>query len=460
VSPHPYRGMCDRGNEGEIARPAVVEVLILWDSNVLHVSHLTPPRSFYLGDDGQGMANDDCVPSEILGTWTTRAPIVLSQGLNASLVILPRSRGYVDVPSYGRLSLADLVSSGRARPSAEVSGGCEYELKLGTTASMELEGSALVFQVSAVDAAETPPAGFLTAMEPTALLCNALSFLVHASLLAVLAFFIPQTQGDDKDVFDRTQISVIQKLLHAAAQREQEDGPAQDMTEAVPDPRRAGMETSALATRVALLKAAQYGMIGLISIVKGGGANTPMVAWGYNSCGHPLKGGTMFGDLRTSFDAAGLGLSAVSEGGSRGEGIDLGVFAHQVGAGTGQSIGPGCASFGGRSVTSPRILEGLARVNGPLPPEIIRRIIRQNYGRFRLCHENGLRSNPNLQGRVTVKFVIDRSGGVQMTVDGGSDLPDPDVVRCVVRGFGNLSFPQPEGGNVTVVYPMVFKPHD
>jgi hypothetical protein len=86
--------------------------------------------------------------------------------------------------------------------------------------------------------------------------------------------------------------------------------------------------------------------------------------------------------------------------------------------------------------------------------------VRQNFGRFRLCYENGLRNNPNLQGRVTVKFVIDRSGAVAMTADGGSDIPDSSVVGCVVRGFANLSFPQPEGGMVTVVYPIMFNPGD
>ena len=47
---------------------------------------------------------------------------------------------------------------------------------------------------------------------------------------------------------------------------------------------------------------------------------------------------------------------------------------------------------------------------------------------------------------------------VAMTADGGSDIPDSAVVQCVVRGFGNLSFPQPEGGMVTVVYPIMFNP--
>jgi hypothetical protein len=62
--------------------------------------------------------------------------------------------------------------------------------------------------------------------------------------------------------------------------------------------------------------------------------------------------------------------------------------------------------------------------------------------------------------RVAVKFVIDRAGSVSTASDGGSDLPDQGVVSCVVRGFGNLSFPQPEGGIVTVVYPIIFNPGD
>ncbi|HSO36786.1 MAG TPA: AgmX/PglI C-terminal domain-containing protein, partial [Labilithrix sp.] len=106
----------------------------------------------------------------------------------------------------------------------------------------------------------------------------------------------------------------------------------------------------------------------------------------------------------------------------------------------------------------PGLRAGALTVSGRLPPEVIQRIVRQSFGRFRLCYENGLRTNPALRGRVSVKFVIDRSGAVSAAADGGSDLPDRAVVACLVRSFGNLSFPQPEGGIVTVIYPLVFEP--
>jgi hypothetical protein len=44
--------------------------------------------------------------------------------------------------------------------------------------------------------------------------------------------------------------------------------------------------------------------------------------------------------------------------------------------------------------------------------------------------------------------------------NGGSDMPDAAVVQCVVRAYYGLSFPQPEGGIVTVVYPIMFSPGD
>lgn len=97
-------------------------------------------------------------------------------------------------------------------------------------------------------------------------------------------------------------------------------------------------------------------------------------------------------------------------------------------------------------------------VNGVIPAEVIQRIVRLNFGRFRNCYETGLRTNPSLGGRVATKFIIDRAGAVMTSQDGGSDLPDQTVVSCVVKSFQTLSFPNPQGGLVTVNYPLLFSP--
>jgi hypothetical protein len=107
---------------------------------------------------------------------------------------------------------------------------------------------------------------------------------------------------------------------------------------------------------------------------------------------------------------------------------------------------------------APSIRAGVNTVSGRLPPEVVQRIVRQNYGRFRQCYENGLTRNPNLTGRVTARFVIGREGAVTNAQNGGSDLPDSGVVSCVVSAFYGLSFPTPENGIVTVSYPIMFSP--
>jgi hypothetical protein len=100
-------------------------------------------------------------------------------------------------------------------------------------------------------------------------------------------------------------------------------------------------------------------------------------------------------------------------------------------------------------------------IGGRLPPEVIQRIVRQNYGFFRGCYERGLARNRDLIGSVRVRFTIERDGTVSHVADdGNSTMPDTEVVRCIHREYAQIRFPHPEGGTVTVVYPIVFRPGD
>ena len=335
-----------------------------------------------------------------------------------------------------------------------------------------------------------------------------LSFFLHAGIVASLAFFMPHMNNDDSEAYDADQMASMQKLLNATAEREEaeKEVPAAannaDNKEGGTGTRAKGEEGAMgtnltketghrygvagpkdnpdphIARQAAIREAAEFGMIGLLNTGAGGDPNAPTAAWGRDeSLGQDAISahGNMWGDaIGDSFGAGGLGLSGFGEGGGgTGEGIGLGnigTLGHGSGLGNGQGFGNGNGGLGGgigrgsghiggaHVARSPTLRQGTTEVNGRLPPEVIQRIVRQNFGRFRLCYENGMRNNPSLQGRVSVKFVIDRSGSVSTTQDGGSDLPDQSVISCVVRGFGNLSFPQPEGGIVTVTYPIIFNP--
>jgi hypothetical protein len=237
-----------------------------------------------------------------------------------------------------------------------------------------------------------------------------------------------------------------------------------------------------LSHEAALKDAASFGMVGLL----GEGAQAAPAPWfGADEArgADPIaaRGEMWATSIGSEFAPGGLGLKGIGEGGGgRGEGIGLGsigTIGHtsgRPGGGTGGDGAPLLGSIGwsggwdsgfsssGRSGLRRRSWRGywgdFTSVSGRLPPEAVQRIIRQNFGRFRLCYEKALVHTPALSGRVSVRFVIGRDGSVSSVSDGGSSMPDPAVVTCVVRAFYNLSFPQPEGGIVTVTYPIVFSP--
>ncbi len=97
---------------------------------------------------------------------------------------------------------------------------------------------------------------------------------------------------------------------------------------------------------------------------------------------------------------------------------------------------------------------------GRLDPVIIQRVVRSHFDVLRRCYEDGLARDPNLSGRVVTRFVIDRNGAVYESRDDGSEMRDPKVVDCVVSHYRTMVFPEPQGGIVTVVYPIKFDPDD
>jgi hypothetical protein len=111
-------------------------------------------------------------------------------------------------------------------------------------------------------------------------------------------------------------------------------------------------------------------------------------------------------------------------------------------------------------MSAPRVAYQSISVVGSLPSEVVQRIVRQNFGRFRLCYEDGLKRKPSLSGAMTLSFVIASDGSVTPKSPSAKSttLDDDAFLRCMEHGFDALSFPQPEGGVVKVTYTMSFTP--
>jgi len=345
------------------------------------------------------------------------------------------------------------------------------------------------------------------------------SLAIHAGLLFMFATAMATMGEDDREDIERDRIAIMRAYLDADADGEEARAvPAPDLLgkgkPGVGDPTKpsgkngwgnkgdmgkrtattqghwsakgsASKEDATIARARAREEAATFGIIGILAQHQADDANAPVAPWG--SILNGADGENHIGnDWAPTIDDAfgdGLGLSGGGEGGGgKGEGIGLGHIGtlshcgdYGCGSGTTGGYGQGIGRVGGTHVTktpfvrcggtidphNQKVHGGCAtQVNGRLPPEVIQRIVRQNFGRFRLCYEQNLRMQPSLDGRVSVKFVIDRSGAVAVAQDAGSDLPDSATVACVVKAFAGLAFPPPEGGIVTVVYPIMFSPGD
>jgi hypothetical protein len=480
-------------DEVELSHVPAVEVMILWGTNVLHVSHLTPPRNFYVGEEeGKNFACDFFIPAEKIGT--TRMPVVVGDRMSAAVVIPPGAKGFIEIPGQPRLSVDEARL--RAQPSSELAGGHQFALPAGAKARIEVDS--FVFQVATVNAGKPVKKGMASGIEWAIFAYFGLSFASVGAFIGAMAFFVPPLGLTDDEEINQDQLYLIQQYLNAAAEREQEEKETEQVSEDNADNKEGGTGTRAkgeegsmgnptskatnkryavqgpkdnpdphIARAAALREAQEFGMIGLLNTGAAGDPNAPTAPWGRDTSlgtDEISARGNMWGDeIGDAFGAGGLGLSGIGEGGGgRGEGIGLGsigTLGHGAGTGTGQGFGSGHGRLGGSHKTrAPKVRMGQTTVSGRLPPEVIQRIVRQNYGRFRMCYEQGLSRNPNLEGRVQVRFVIGRDGSVSNVQNGGSDLPDSGVVSCVISAYYGLSFPQPEGGIVTVVYPIMFQP--
>ncbi|MEZ4223583.1 MAG: AgmX/PglI C-terminal domain-containing protein [Polyangiaceae bacterium] len=97
-----------------------------------------------------------------------------------------------------------------------------------------------------------------------------------------------------------------------------------------------------------------------------------------------------------------------------------------------------------------------AAIDGQLPGESIQRTVRLSAGRFRDCYRKGLERQPQLEGRVVVRFSIRADGLVRDAREETTSLADRATRQCVLATFFDLTFP-PARGEVAVSYPLRFE---
>jgi hypothetical protein len=459
---------------GEFERPEAeaIEVLGMWGSTILFARHLSPTEGFVIGESSANEPVDFEVSAQELGS------------VSARLVEVRGGTAHVLIPQGARASLKQ-----RGDHSFAPSNAASVALLAGTV--VELQFGRLKFRIANVPAAKSTPRAGLQSADRSVLAAFGVSFTVAAALLAGFAFWMPAMGLDDGDDIDSDRLYMMKQYLSANAERNREEEAEKNESglknadPGAPAAAAAGREgalgklnapvtnrraavrgdspTTELSRAQVIDAARSFGMIDLLGSLSSsaGGTSSPFAR--NEALGHDASDaeGNMFGDEIGESGGNGLRLSGLDNGGG---GHWLGVGIGGIGTcGTGNCGPSGFGTDVGRVKGEhkdkvPSMRPGKTILSGQLPAEVVQRIVRQNYGRFRMCYENGLRSNPNLTGRVTARFVISREGSVTNVQNGGSDIPDSGVVSCVVQAFYGLSFPSPENGIVSVSYPIMFSP--
>lgn len=420
-------------------------------------------------------------------------PVVVN-GASGRFVFLPGATGEVDIQGTKR-SLEELKEQGHARPSSLVSGGFEVNLQPDGRYRQEVGGLTLIAKV-------VPPGRVITgAVRVDRPLAGAIFGTSIALLALVLVgrFAISDDSGLLSSSSDDDRLAELRAFIQRQQERQPEQPPPQqanDQQEGGTGTRHRGDEGKMgkrdaptrnnryaiknnnqpphLSREAARNAVANRGVFAALGAPGGGmaggqsGIVSPFGALTESGVDDRNANGNMTGDnVGDAFGYGGLGATGTGwGGGGSGEGTigmgGIGTMGHGSGTGSGQGYGSGAGrGLRNRGTRGPTVRASPPSVSGLLSPEAIRRVVLRNLGQVNRCYEQGLSTNPNIAGRVVIRFVIGAAGTVMASSVGDSSIPVPSVGECVANAVRRWQFPSPEGGGiVTVNYPFNLQPAD
>jgi TonB family protein len=460
-----------------------IEVSVIWgERNVLNVDYLTPPRDYFVGEPN-GEDVDYVLGHDAIGV--DRMPLCVAQGAGVAAIVPEGAKGEATIGDQTR-SFDLMRGQGDFRPSSTIAGALEFPVPEG--GSVRMKHRDFTFIVKDVKAGKKVAGHAKIDVRPMIYVAGAALF---ASLVLTMFYFQPpRPRGLSSDLLS-TDSRLIQFLMEPEELEEPEpewlngddssgggtgkahEGEQGQMGDEKSEKNKnkygiQGPEDNpdpVMAREQAEEDARTAGIIGTLASMQGS-FNAPTSPYGADFAlgNDPTSAlGAMTGnDIGTNFGFGGLGLRGTGRGGGGlGQGtIGMGNFG-TIGRGGGRGAGEGgygrgVGGFRGRAGGVPQVRSGGAEVRGSLSKEVIRRVVRRHINEVKFCYEQQLNTRPDLQGRVTTKFVISPTGSVQSAMVGSSSLRNEAVESCIVRAVRRWTFPAPDGGGVVVVnYPFL-----
>ncbi|MBK7962651.1 MAG: AgmX/PglI C-terminal domain-containing protein [Bdellovibrionales bacterium] len=136
-----------------------------------------------------------------------------------------------------------------------------------------------------------------------------------------------------------------------------------------------------------------------------------------------------------------------------------GLTVNTLGKGGGKNIqGLGRLQGGKVGTGGVGLIEEESEIVGGLDRDIIAQYIKTQLGQILLCYERQLSAQPDLFGKVAIRFEIGSTGQVTSQKIGDTTLKNATVEGCILNKVAVWKFPAPQGGTkVNVTYPFLFK---
>lgn len=88
----------------------------------------------------------------------------------------------------------------------------------------------------------------------------------------------------------------------------------------------------------------------------------------------------------------------------------------------------------------------------------VQRKVRGRAAAIRACYEMQLQMKPDLNGKVTVQWIIDLTGRVKGVKSVGNTTGNAKLGQCIAKIIGKIHFQKPNGGMCIIRWPFVFTP--
>jgi TonB family protein len=291
-----------------------------------------------------------------------------------------------------------------------------------------------------------------------------ISFLLHGGAYVALANTELPPELTLEEIPDRYAKVLIPDRIPAPPVEKKEEpkpGAEEKKPEESKKAEKKGEKAAESAEQVAARKAARAAAVakavsskGMLKVLGALGPGT-----GSGAVADVFGAGGGMTDVATALSGAGgvavatdPGAGGGRKGGGQGGAASIGDLA---------TSGGGAVGYGAKSevkVTGSVAAEEAEVDSAEIDQQKLSAFIKARFGLIKACYENALKRNPNLKGKITIRFTILETGGLSDLNIAVNSVGSADVANCIVATMRSWRTQFKPSGPVTVEFPFVFSP--